>query len=104
MVCWKGLTAALLSLALAGCAGTSATGGGAVAGTAASAGQSVASNTAAEEDDGVICKRVQRTGTRISDRVCTTREQRRAAAAASRDAVNQIGVTATQVGGLPDGG
>jgi len=96
---WKGV-AGLGLLALVGCAGTAGTGGASTA--TGSAQQAVASNDA--DDDGVICKQVQRTGTRISDRVCTTREQRRAAAEASRDAVNQIGITATQAGGPREGG
>ncbi len=99
MTYWKGVLGLGL-LVLVGCAGTAGTGGASTA--TGSAQQAVASNDA--DDDGVICRQVQRTGTRISDRVCTTREQREAAASASRDAVNQIGVSATQVGGLPDGG
>ncbi|MEQ8517335.1 MAG: hypothetical protein RIC38_17185 [Chromatocurvus sp.] len=98
MTYWR-VAVGLGMLVLAGCAGTSGTGGAA---TASGSGprEAVASNTA--DDGGVICKQVQRTGTRISQRVCTTPEQRRAAAEVSRDArdaVNSIGITATQAGG-----
>lgn len=101
---YQQLMAGALMLGMLGCAGTSGTGTAGTSTETASQEQAVAKNNAASEDDeGLICKRVKRTGTRISERICTTREQRRASAEASREAVNKIGVTATQIGGLPDG-
>jgi len=67
---------------------------------------SAAENTvasAAGGDDGVVCKRVQVTGTRLTEKVCTTAAQREARARAARDAQAQVGIRAQQVGG-PSGG
>lgn len=71
--------------------------------------QTTASNTAAEntvassDDEGLICKRVQVTGTRMTEKVCTTAAEREARSRNAQDAHSQIGIKAQQVGG-PAGG
>lgn len=63
----------------------------------------VASAEEAGNDDGVICRREQVTGSRFTEKVCTTAAQREAQARNARDAASQVGVRAQQVGG-PAGG
>ncbi len=62
-----------------------------------------AQDTVAAEDVGLRCKRVQVTGTRMTEKVCSTKAQRDARARAAQDAAAQIGIRATQTGG-PVGG
>jgi hypothetical protein len=90
----------VFSLSMVGaCSSTTSTAGASGAGSA----QTLA---AADKDNdaGIVCREVPRTGTRITDRVCTTAAQRKAAREASRDAVTNIGIGATQAGGLREGG
>lgn len=63
----------------------------------------VAAADAEGNEEGVICERVPVTGTRFTEKVCTTAAQREARARNARDAASQVGVRAQQVGG-PAGG
>lgn len=72
----------------------------ACAGTANNTGaQDVAANT----ESGLVCKTVQKTGTRIGTRVCQTAEQASQSAQDSQDAVNAIQRNSVQGAG-PQGG
>lgn len=92
------LGAVSLSMLVA-CSSTTSTAGASGAGSA----QTLAAADK-NDDEGIVCREVPRTGTRITDRVCTTAAQRKAAREASRDAVTNIGIGATQAGGLREGG
>ncbi len=80
---------------LAGCAGT--TGSDSSAGTTGSPSQEVASN------EGVTCKNVIKTGTRLGTRVCKKDEVWAQEAGDSRDAINDIQRNSAQSAG-PSGG
>jgi hypothetical protein len=74
------LNATLLAvLLLSACASTSDSSAG-----RSTAAQTVASTTqettVRDDDPGIVCERVQRTGTRFAEKVCTTRAQREEAA------------------------
>lgn len=67
---------------------------------------SSAETVAAASDDGedIICKRVQITGTRFKEKVCTTRAQREAAQAGAGSAVSDWQRRSAQAGGPLEGG
>jgi hypothetical protein len=60
--------------------------------------------TNAEGDDDVICKRVQVTGTRFKQKVCTTRAQREAASQGAASATRDWQNRNSQAGGPLNGG
>ncbi|MFO7552570.1 MAG: hypothetical protein R6W80_14270 [Haliea sp.] len=80
---------------LAGCAGT--TGSDTAAGAAGNNGQQVASN------EGVTCKTVIKTGTRLGTKVCKKDEVWAREAGDSRDAINDIQRNSAQ-SASPSGG
>ena len=89
------LAASTLFALLAGCAGT--TGSDSSAGTAGSDSQALASS------EGVTCKTVIKTGTRLGTRVCKKDEVWAREAGDSRDAINDIQRNSAQSAG-PAGG
>jgi ABC-type metal ion transport system substrate-binding protein len=99
--------AALLASALAACSSTSTSDSASAAdvgtGAAPVAAQQQVAAAAASNDDGIKCKRVQITGTRMSEKVCTTRAQREEAARNAADAQRQVGIKAQQLGGPSSG-
>ncbi|MEQ9463709.1 MAG: hypothetical protein RJQ10_08610 [Haliea sp.] len=89
------IAASTLLALLAGCAGTS--GSSSSAATGGNAAQAVASN------EGVTCKTVIKTGTRLGTRVCKKDEVWAQEAGDSRDAINDIQRNSAQSAG-PAGG
>lgn len=65
-------------------------------------GQAIAQVTA--DSDSLICKRVQKTGTRFNTRVCLTAEQWDSIEANSREAVDEIQRRASQQQDMPGQG
>jgi len=65
----------------------------------AAADESEASNNG--DDDGIICRRVQRTGTRFAEKVCTTRAQREAASRQAQEETRDMQMRTIQA--IPGG-
>lgn len=76
------------------------------AASSASGGAATSAETVAATDDGddVICKRVQVTGTRFKEKVCTTRAQREATQNGAGSAVGDWQRRSAQAGGPLNGG